>query len=815
MIPSTRKAGTPAPARHRALLGVAVLVFCSLLAIAYTAIAVQSGVRAYVAGEGQWSKSEKDAFIYLARYAEAGAAEDYERFRQELAVPLGDRDARLAMLKPTLDRTAATRGLTAGRNAPADIPLMIRLFRYGGRLPYMSEAIGIWTEADPSIEELSRIGEAMQAAYAAPRPAAGVVHALYLRAFDINARLRPLEDRFSGALAEGALSINKLLLTVVALGALVVLGLGFAVVKRLLDGMHVSEALFRDTFEQAAVGICHVAPDGRVLRVNQRCCEITGLPREALVGRAFGSIVEAQDALEAELHDARVLNGQDWIRVAKRRLRREDGREVWARITTSLVRGEAGRPDYFLNVIEDVSSEQGLTEQLSYQASHDAVTGLANRFEFEKRITAALRRVEDGAPDGALCYLDLDQFKIINDTLGHVAGDELLRQLAQELGVRLRSGDTLARLGGDEFGVLLEGCHVHAASVIAEALRRSVDNKRFLWQGREYRVGVSIGVVPIDRKTSSVQQLLSDADEACYAAKDRGRNLVQVHQPDSEQTARRHVEMQWITRLREALTGEGLSLVYQTIQPLAPVPGQGEHFEVLLRMHQRDGVPVPPGSFLAVAERYNLGSKVDEWVVEAALSWLAAHREVLGHIGLCSINLSAQSLGNARFLEFLEGEIRRYAVPPHLLCFEITETTAVSDIAAAGRFIGALRDMGCRFSLDDFGSGMSSFAYLRSLPVDFLKIDGAFIRGMAADPVNRAVVASINEISHTLGKRTIGEFVEDAATLQAAREVGLDYAQGYGIAKPRPISELLSLARRRPAPELTSVPTYTPDSVWP
>lgn len=802
-----------APTRYRALVVVFVLVFLCILGIGYTAIAVQSGVRAYVAGESQWSKSEKDAFIYLTRYAETGAPDFYARFERELSVPLGDRDARLAMLAPDLDWAAASTGLLRGRNAAADVPMMIHLFRYGGRLPYMSDAIAIWTEADPYIVELAAVGEHMRMQFAARNPDRAALDAMRLRAFGINMRLRPMEDQFSASLADGALFINLLILGVFALGALVTLGIGFAVVRRLLQTAHASEARFRDTFEQAAVGIAHVATDGTVLRVNNRCCEIVGHSREQLVGVKFDNMVEGEDTLDAKSEDTRLLSGAEQVQVINKRIRRGDERTVWVRITASLVRDASGKPDYFLSVLEDVSSEQRLNEKLSYQASHDALTGLANRFEFERRATEALRRVEAGGPDGALCYLDLDQFKVINDTLGHMAGDELLRQLAGDLSGRLRAGDTLARLGGDEFGLLLEACPIHTAHSIAESLRCGVDEKHFLWDGREYRLGTSIGVVPITPHTGSVQQLLSDADESCYAAKDKGRNLVHVHEPHSEETARRHVEMQWVTRLREVLSGEGLSLMYQTILPLGSGSDGGAHFEVLLRMQQASGEIVLPGAFLSVAERYNLGSRVDEWVVEAVLTWLADHREMLERISLCNINLSAQSLGSARFLQFVETTIERHQIPAQHLCFEITETAAVADIAAAGRFIAALRDLGCRFSLDDFGSGMSSFAYLRTLPVDFLKIDGSFIRGMAVDPVSRAVVSSINEIGHTLGKRTIGECVEDLATLETARQIGLDYAQGYAIDKPRAMSMLLSRTGDATETEITSIQTCTQDNV--
>ena len=812
MLSASARDWSRTPLRLLPLISVFVLVFLGILALAYTALAVQSGVRAYVAGESQWSKSEKDAFIHLARYADSGDAGAYADFQAQLAVPLGDHAARLAMAASELDRAAAVAGLAAGRNSLDDIPMMIRLFRYGGRLPYMKDAIRIWSEADPALLELQTLGERMHALHAGGRPDPRTLAALRQRAFEINAGLRPLEDQFSASLALGARYVNRLLLAVTALGALLLLGLGYTLVRGMLKTLHRSENRFRDTFEQAAVGICHAAPDGTLLRVNDRYCEIVGQRREELVGSRFDSILLHDDLMDDQPIQG-VVQGGRRMHVMKRHLQRGDGAEVWVRITSTLVTHPEAGETYFLNVLEDVSGEEALNARLTYQARHDALTGLLNRTEFERRATRALQEVASGGPEGVLCYLDLDQFKVINDTLGHMAGDELLRQLANELSQHLRPGDTLARLGGDEFGVLLENCSTAAASNVSEGLRHSVDDKRFLWNGREYHVSASIGVVPITPDTGSVQQLLSDADEACYAAKDKGRNLVHLHEPNSERAARRHVEMQWVTRLREALSGDGLMLMYQSIKPLTPHGRPGEHFEVLLRMQQASGEMVAPGGFLAAAERYNLGSRVDEWVVNETLAWLSAHRHQLPAISLCSINLSAQSLGNARFLQMLESQIGRYGVPTEWLCFELTETAAVADLDSAGRFIASLREIGCRFSLDDFGSGMSSFAYLRALPVDFLKIDGFFIRGIARDPINRAVVASINDISHTLGKRTIGEFVEDEAILQVAAEIGLDYAQGYAIASPRPLAELLRTGL--PAETATTVARYRTGSASP
>ncbi len=779
------------PGHLLTLVAIFILVFLTVLVICYAAITVQSGVRAYVAGEGQWSKSEKDAYIYLSRYVDTGDERYFRLFREQMAVPIGDHDARLAMLVQNLDWKAATDGLIRGRNSPADIPVMIRMFRYAGRMPYMADAIAIWTKADPIMLQLAALGEQIHVLRASQPRNLGQLRQLRLRAFAINSELRPMEDDFSASLALGAQFINKLLLAVVALGALLAMLLEFLLVRRIVLTLHDSETRFRGMFEQAAVGLAHISLDGVILRVNDKYCAITGHKYDNLIDHSFLPVLSSKDAGDTWLHCGRLLRVEEQEYTTRLQLEKSD-QTRWARITLTLVKNTKGEPLYFLNVLEDISRERRLGEQLSYLATHDALTQLVNRVEYEKRVSVALGKVASGGDAGAVFYLDLDQFKVINDTLGHMAGDELLRQLGMELKNRLRAGDTLARLGGDEFGVLLEGCPISAASNIAEGMRRTVDEMGFVWKGREYRVGVSIGVVPVKPDTESVQQLLSDADEACYIAKDKGRNLVYMHEPSSARSMQRQHEVQSVNRLREALDGEGLFLMFQSIQPLLLTHTTGLHFEMLLRMRQPSGEIVTPASFLPVAERYNLAYRVDEWVVRKTLGWLSDHLNEIHKIMLCSINLSAQSLNNSRFLEFLESEIYRSGVPTNKLCFELTEMSAVADIAVATKFINRIRDKGCRFALDDFGGGMSSFAHLHALPVDIIKIDGSFIRDMDRDSVNRALVSSINDISHIPGKLTIGEFVETDSILEAARELQLDYAQGYAVAKPSDLSDLFN-----------------------
>ena len=451
------------------------------------------------------------------------------------------------------------------------------------------------------------------------------------------------------------------------------------------------------------------------------------------------------------------------------------------------IRDRSGQVSGAVLVFSDVTEARRLSQAISYQASHDALTGLVNRAEFERRLRRTLETVRAEGGHHALLYLDLDQFKLVNDTSGHVSGDELLRQLGTLLREHVRQRDTLARLGGDEFGVLVEHCSVADAVRVAHALRGAVESFRFLWEDRSFTIGVSIGLVPIDAESGDFGSVLSAADAACYVAKEQGRNRLHVYQGDDAELARRHGEMQWATRLPQALE-EGRLLLYA--QPIVPV-GEGEadeaHYEVLLRMRGEAGEVILPGAFLPAAERYGLAPRLDRWVVTAVLLCLSADASRLRRLRLCSINLSGHSLGDEGFLAFVIQQLKQSRVPPEKVCFEITETLAIANLTSATHFIKALKAEGCRFALDDFGSGLSSFAYLQSLPVDYLKIDGHFVRDVAGGGVGYAFVKSINEIGHVMGMKTIAEFVEDAATLERLREIGVDYAQGFLLGHPAPL----------------------------
>ncbi|MDH3688875.1 MAG: EAL domain-containing protein [Gammaproteobacteria bacterium] len=434
---------------------------------------------------------------------------------------------------------------------------------------------------------------------------------------------------------------------------------------------------------------------------------------------------------------------------------------------------------------------QERTRELLYQASHDSLTGLVNRAEFERCLQILLESARTESVHHALCYLDLDQFKIINDTCGHIAGDELLRQLGELLPEWIRKQDTLARLGGDEFGVLLERCSLEQAERVAENIRNGVENFRFIWGDRTFRVGASIGVVAISETSKSLTAMLSAADAACYEAKDQGRNRIHVTHKDDVELARRYGEMQWVSRIQSALEDDRLTLDFQKIVPLDPEHGKGKYYELLLRMQDEQGHLVLPDCFLSAADRFSVSGKLDRWVVQTALQWLATHPDHLNEVYLCSINLSGQSVGNETFLDFVNRVFDETEVPREKICFEITESAAIENLTSATHFMDTLGSSGCRFALDDFGKGLSSFAYLKRLPVNFLKIDGMFIKNIVNDPIDLAMVKSINEIGKVMNKKTIAEFVENDQILERVREIGIDYAQGYGLGVPRPITEAI------------------------
>jgi diguanylate cyclase (GGDEF)-like protein/PAS domain S-box-containing protein len=524
--------------------------------------------------------------------------------------------------------------------------------------------------------------------------------------------------------------------------------------------------------------------------VNDAFIRAYDLEREQIVGKSMYDI-HGEEVFETRLKEAldRCLDGEEahyqaWFEFPATGRRFMD-------LAFYPFHDGAGKDSGVVVSWRDLTETHTLSEKLSYQASHDALTGLVNRREFEQRLRDMIDLARKDQTEHALCYLDLDQFKVINDTCGHVAGDELLRQLGMLLPDNVRKGDTLARLGGDEFGVLMERCSIMQATRVANALLDAIRGLQFHWEDKTFNVGVSIGVVPINETSESITEVLSTADSACYAAKDGGRNQIHVYREDDIKVAQRQGEMQWVARIQRALDDDRFQLYAQPIVPIATPDSAPIHYEVLLRMQDEQGRIVLPGAFLSAVERYNLSARLDNWVIRHSFEWLIGHPECMAGLDLLSINLSGHSLGDSQLMGHIIERFKEGCIPPEKICMEITETAAITNLTSATRFIKMLKEWGCRFALDDFGSGLSSFAYLKNLPVDFLKIDGLFVKDILDDAIDYAMVKSINEIGHVMGKETVAEFVDSKAVLNALADIGVDYAQGYAVGKPQSIETIV------------------------
>jgi len=463
-----------------------------------------------------------------------------------------------------------------------------------------------------------------------------------------------------------------------------------------------------------------------------------------------------------------------------------NGDRFWASV--SVARVEVGGDDMLLMVASDISEQRQLTELLGYQASHDALTELYNRREFERRVERVLDGLSSGGPAATLLYIDLDQFKLINDTSGHTAGDQLLIQLATTMRELLaREEALLARLGGDEFGILVPGLHDPVdAAALAERLRERIDGYVFAWEQRTYTISASIGGVVLDQPGQVFKDVLAQADTACYMAKESGRNRVHFYSASDDETARRHGEMEWANRLRWAVAEGRLLLKYQEVWPLTADPA-GPYIELLLRFRDQDGRLVLPGAFMPAAERYGLMPMIDRWVIETALANFDRLHPSGERLRLATINLSGASIEDESLGDLILDLLQRHGVAPERVCFEITETVAVRNLSQVSRFLGRLREAGCKLALDDFGAGMSSFGYLKNLPVDIIKIDGSFIRDLLSDAMSYAIVRAVNDIGHQRGLVVIAEWVSSPEVMSALADIGVDYAQGFSLHRPEPV----------------------------
>ena len=569
------------------------------------------------------------------------------------------------------------------------------------------------------------------------------------------------------------------------------------VIETLSDATKLKQAedesqMLSKAVEQSSSSVVITDPTGKIEFINPRFTEITGYLEKDVIGeqidliRPQNSDNETYKKIEKELARAGQWKGE-------LQSVRKDGSLYWERCCLALIRDTDGKVTHLVGVQDDITSEYEAAQKLNYDATHDALTGLINRRGFEEKAEELINSNHPDKTKHSLCFIDLDQFKIVNDTCGHEAGDELLRRISKIFTDNVRKNDTLARLGGDEFVILMENCDIEHSFRLATTLLKVIQSFDFLWQGESFKVGLSIGIVVFDNSITSLIELMRQADSACYIAKDLGRNRIQIYSDDDSVLNKRQSEIKWVTKIQKALDEDAFYLDAQSIQSL-----DGEtsvHYELLVRMRDDNGANIPPNEFLPSAERYNLIALIDRWVIKKTFELLAEYPTFLQQVNFVSVNLSGQSLVNDELKVFIENQLEKTGISGSKLCFEITETSAIKNLTTAINLINGLKEHGCSFAIDDFGSGLSSYGYLKNLPVDYLKIDGIFVKEIVDDPIDYALVKSINEVGHILNIKTIAEYVENNEIKGMLKAIGVDYAQGYSISRPVHFEEILERSK--------------------
>ncbi len=799
-----------------------IVIAVLMLSMCVASLSLLSSIRAFVNGEGMWSKAERQAIAELREYTSSGDPDNYQRFRAELAVNLGDHVARMQLQSPSPNYDLAAFGFIAGRNHPDDVPGMMRLFRWFRNSPILAEPISAWTQGDELIARLEQVGQDIHSAIESKDTAPGRLEQLLADAELIHRRVAPLEDEFSTSLGRTSRLVFYLLSGFLVLCSAVLVGFGMIISHKTIRRSERLACALRETQEQAFVAqarshvtLASIADAvlctnlaNQVTYMNAAAEKLTGWSAAQAEQQPLAtvlSIVSEPNIFSITSEISQILSGEQRTGSATGSiLKRRDGSTVAIHEHAAPIRDSHDEVMGIVFVLRDITQERAFATQLHHQATHDALTGLANRREFEHHLQRSIDDQQRTGSEHALLFLDLDQFKVVNDTCGHAAGDELICQVSSTVKLRLRSGDVLARLGGDEFGILLARCAAPDALLLAESIRQRISEQRFLWKDKIFAINASIGVLSLTDSQPTVDDAMSAADQACYLAKDNGRNRVQIYRPDDREMRARHGEMQWVERITAALELDRFALFAQEIRPLAKPNSNRQrtepsHLEILVRMVDANGGLISPMAFIPAAERYGLMPRIDRWVIANACKMLAESRSRHGAIPTCMINLSGGSITDSGIVDFVRGTLAQFALPGQSVGFEMTETAAISNVARAAELMSQLRELGCPMSLDDFGSGMSSFGYLRNLPVEYLKIDGEFVKDMAADAIDYAVVEAIFHIGQVMGIKTVAESVENAATLSALMLIGVDFAQGYHLGRPMPMLEAVGRLAAEPA----------------
>lgn len=785
--------------------------FLAIMVVGAISLEVLMATYGFSHGENLWAKNQKNATFYLLRYAQSGDPRALGQHDAAMAVYRHFRKGRAAAVgTPYRKDVLLEEFAKAGVSLP-DIEKAAWLHENFKGTDVVRKLLALWSEGENKLAQLEPIRNELADYYQNNRHDPQWLAAMAAKIEEVDRLVEPEEFEFSQTLGDTAYRVYRLLLGIeIALGTILLTAILWRTFRLLQERHRIEQILIderkRATVTLASIGEAVVSTDreGRVIYMNPVARQLIqrslpegesgaiNPPLTELVRLIEGETGIEKAPLTDELLDGRIAGLQSDI---DHLLVREDGTSVPVSWVATPIQ-DGGETRGVVLVLHDTTREQQLIDRLSWLAAYDPLTRLPNRREFESRLRRALemlrqrsgrsglRREDD--QQHVLMFIDLDQFKIINDTCGHAAGDEMLRQVTAAMNHHVRDEDTLARMGGDEFGLLLMNCPPDKGEQKAEELRRAISEVVLVWGLRRFEISASIGLVHLERPHNDLNEVLSAADMACYKAKDNGRNRVEVYRSDDAHLLARFGEMAWAQRLQSALKENRFCLYAQPILRLQGDDCPGAHFELLLRLRDEDGKLVPPGLFIPAAERFGIMPLIDRWVVDHALENIA--RRLTGNLSdpatVFSINLSGSSLGDRNFLVELEGLFARHQVPHQHVCFEITETQAVINFAQAIGFINELRALGCSFALDDFGAGMSSFTYLKHIPINYLKIDGKLVKDILHDPIDRAMVEMINRLGHTMGVKTVGEYAETPDIIDALRQSGVDYAQGFAVGHP-------------------------------
>ncbi len=772
--------------RFALLTGMAI----GLVGISALIQELQAASTAWIMGQSHWSRGQQQATHALSRYITSADPADLALTRQALRVPLGDLTARRALEQAAPDIAAARRGFIEGGNARGDINRLILSYRYLRDQPYFRDAVRLWRGTDDDLLQLVAITDRVQAGHAAGSLTPAVQQALLRRVQALDVDMQNQARAFSSALLHTAAMVRMTTFIVGGLSVLAITLIAVLLARRVRNDLTEQESRFRAAFYQATVGMLKLDEEGGIMEANQAMADILDHRREALLSLSLADLL-----VEGEL----VLDERgriDWprqLRPGELRFLRADGSLMWGRWSGTVVHTRGRAPAVFA-LVEDVSQNHALAREVEHHASHDPLTGLINRREIERLLDQALVAVRAEGGIHSLCYIDLDYFKLVNDGLGHAAGDQLLRSFADYLVGAVRDGDWVGRLGGDEFALFLANAGQDEAKQVLQRVIRTLGQVSLHHGDGAPRVSCSVGVVEVTAEAPDVNWLMSAADSACYAAKEAGRNRVHCYNESRMALDERRREAERLANVSSAMAENRMLLYAQRIERV----GDPEflHYEVLVRMRSPEGALQGPAEFMGAVERYGMGMALDRHVLSLLFRHLQVCPSHVQQLGLCNVNVSAQSIAEPSFLAFVTDLLERNRGLARKLCFEITETAAVSNLAQARAFIDAVKARGCRMALDDFGSGLSSFGYLRQLPADMLKIDGVFVRDMNVDPVNRAAVRAITEVGRELHMMVVAEWVESAVVADQLAQMGVEGLQGYAIERPIPLERMTQLAIR-------------------